>query len=177
MSDLLIWLAYLAIPVVLVYFVRRRRDMPFPRIFWMFGLFIVSCGTTHLMEVVTYHAPVYWLTGLVKLFTAVVSLATVFALIPITPRALALPAAAAMNTRLQQKFREREVAQQALAQHAADLERINSELDRFNRLAIGRELRAIELKREINSWAHKAGSPPPYDLSAVDRVAAPDEAD
>ena len=30
-SDALIWLSYVAIPFVLVYFIRRRRDLPFPR--------------------------------------------------------------------------------------------------------------------------------------------------
>src|SRR5262249_14206494 len=56
-SDALIWLSYMAIPVVLVYFVRRKRDVPFHRIFWMFGLFIVSCGFTHLMEIVMFYQP------------------------------------------------------------------------------------------------------------------------
>ncbi len=42
------------------------------------------------------------------------------------------------------------------------------ELERFNRLAVGRELRMIELKREINQMAERAGLRPPYDLSFVD---------
>src|SRR5205814_447878 len=75
-SDLAIWLAYLAIPVVLALFVRRRRDVPFPRVFWLFGLFILSCGTTHLIEAVIFYEPVYRLAGVVKLVTAVVSWAT-----------------------------------------------------------------------------------------------------
>ena len=41
-SDALIWLSYLAIPMVLLYFVRRRRDLPFSWMFLLFGLFIVS---------------------------------------------------------------------------------------------------------------------------------------
>ena len=69
----MIWLSYLAIPVVLVYFVRRRSDMPFPWIFWLFGAFIVLCGTTHLMEVVMFYWPAYRLAGLIKLVTAIVS--------------------------------------------------------------------------------------------------------
>ena len=36
MSDFFIWAAYVAIPVVLIYFVRRRRDVPFPLVFWLF---------------------------------------------------------------------------------------------------------------------------------------------
>ena len=89
-SDALIWLSYIAIPVVLVYFVRRRSDMPFPWIFWLFGAFIVLCGTTHLMEVVMFYWPVYRLAGLIKLATAIVSVSTVIALVPITPVALSM---------------------------------------------------------------------------------------
>jgi PAS domain S-box-containing protein len=89
-SDALIWLAYLAIPIVLLYMTRRRRDLPFPAIFVLFAAFIVFCGSTHFFEVVVFYWPAYRLIGLVKLATAVVSWATVIALIPIVPRALAL---------------------------------------------------------------------------------------
>src|SRR6516225_10435143 len=83
LSDLLIGVAYLAIPPLLIYFVRRRREVPFPMLFWMFCGFLLCCGVTHLLEVVTFYAPVYRLSGLVKAATAGVSLATVCALIPI----------------------------------------------------------------------------------------------
>jgi PAS domain S-box-containing protein len=79
-----------AIPVVLVYFVRRRKDVPFTHLFWLFGAFILGCGFTHFMDVVVTYTPLYWLAGFVKLFTALVSAATVAALVPIVPRALAL---------------------------------------------------------------------------------------
>jgi signal transduction histidine kinase len=56
----------------------------------MFGAFIVSCGFTHFLDVLTFSTPFYRLTGLVKLVTALVSWATVLALVPLLPRALAL---------------------------------------------------------------------------------------
>jgi len=89
-SDGVIWFSYMAIPVVLVYFVRRRRDFPFPKVFWMFGAFIVLCGLTHLMDVVMFTLPLYRLSGVVKLATAGVSISTFIALIPLLPVALAL---------------------------------------------------------------------------------------
>ncbi len=52
-SDTLIGIAYFLISVTLVYFIRKRRDMPFNWIFLLFGLFIVACGATHWMEVWT----------------------------------------------------------------------------------------------------------------------------
>jgi PAS domain S-box-containing protein len=75
---------------VLIYFIRRRPDFPFPWAFWLFVAFILGCGVTHLMELVTTYYPAYWLSGLVKAFTAAVSVATAAVLVPITPRALAL---------------------------------------------------------------------------------------
>jgi len=65
-SDSLIALAYYSIPVMLLYFVRSRRDVPFDWMFLMFGTFIVACGTTHLLEVWTLWHPTYWLSGFVK---------------------------------------------------------------------------------------------------------------
>src|SRR4051794_23157276 len=106
-SDALIWLAYLAIPVVLFYFIRRRRDMPFLSLFWLFGLFILSCGFTHFMEVVLFYDPLYRLAGALKLVTAAASWATVVALVPVVPRALAMRS----PEELEREIRERKRAE------------------------------------------------------------------
>jgi len=90
LSDSAIALAYYAIPIELAYFARHRRNLPFAWIFWMFGVFIFGCGTTHVLEVWTVMYPVYWLSGGVKAVTAVASIATAIALIWLIPRALAL---------------------------------------------------------------------------------------
>jgi two-component system, cell cycle sensor histidine kinase and response regulator CckA len=129
-SDLLIWLAYLAIPLILVHFVRRRRDLPFPRLFWLFGAFILTCGTTHLLEAVIFYQPVYRLAGVLKLVTALASWATVLALIPIVPRALAMRTPGQM---------EREVSART-----AELARANAALLR----EVGERLRAEQALRE-----------------------------
>jgi PAS domain S-box-containing protein len=89
-SDVLIWLAYLTIPIVLLYFAHRRRDLPFPWMFWMFAAFIISCGFTHFLEAAAFYWPAYRLMGVLKFFTAAVSWATVVGLVPLVPRALAL---------------------------------------------------------------------------------------
>ncbi|MBI1819181.1 MAG: hypothetical protein HYR81_02490, partial [Nitrospirae bacterium] len=63
-SDLLIGMAYMAISFTMAYIVyRSRRDIPFSWMFLAFGLFIVACGMTHFMEVLTLWNPLYWLSG------------------------------------------------------------------------------------------------------------------
>src|SRR5260370_14780859 len=46
MSHTLIVVAYFSIPFTLIYFVRKRRDMPFNWMFVCFGLFIFACGAS-----------------------------------------------------------------------------------------------------------------------------------
>lgn len=89
-SDLAIWSAYMAIPLLLGYFVIRRRDLPFRWMFWLFCAFIFACGTTHLIEAIIFWKPIYRIGGVVKFATAVVSWSTVVALVPLTPRVLSL---------------------------------------------------------------------------------------
>ncbi len=89
-SDLLIALAYFSIPLMLVYFVRRHGDVPFSGLIMMFGAFIVFCGITHIMAILTIWDPVYWLDGVLKAVTAGVSVATAIVLVPTIPKALAL---------------------------------------------------------------------------------------
>jgi len=97
LSDALIGLAYVAISLSLVYFVRRRRDVPFPSMFLAFGTFIVACGATHFMELWTLWHPTYWLSAGIKVVTAVASVTTALLLPPLIPRALALPSPGALE--------------------------------------------------------------------------------
>lgn len=90
-SDSLIALSYYCIPVILLYIIRKRRDLPFDWIFVMFGAFILSCGTTHLMEIWTVWQPHYVLSGSIKVITAGLSIATAVSLIPLVPKLLAIP--------------------------------------------------------------------------------------
>ncbi|MEX1024390.1 MAG: response regulator [Planctomycetota bacterium] len=119
LSDLGVWSAYVAIPCVLGYFFLRRKDLPFRRIFLLFGAFILACGTTHFLEAVIFWWPAYRLAGVIKLVTALVSWATVFALIPIVPKALAMRSAEA----LEREVEARKAAEVALQRTNDDLER------------------------------------------------------
>jgi len=130
-SDGVIVLSYFCIPVALVYLARRRRDLPFNWIFWMFGLFIVGCGTTHLLEIWTIWHANYLLSGIVKAITALASAATAIMLIPLIPKAIALPSKemlSAVNYELHLQVAERERAEQKLASTQAEQERVQAAL-------------------------------------------------
>lgn len=113
-SNSIIALSYYSIPLLLLYFVNKRRDLPFPGVFWMFGIFILACGTTHAFDVLTIWYPAYWPAGIVDAVTATVSLACAVLLIPLVPKALALPSQSqleATNLELAREVAERKRAE------------------------------------------------------------------
>ncbi len=125
-SDSLIAISYYAIPMILLYFLRKRQDLPFKGLVILFGTFIISCGTTHLVEIWTLWHPDYWLSGTLKLLTALVSFYTVLCLIPLIPQALSLRSPAeleAVNQKLQVQIAETLQARTAFQKLAEDLER------------------------------------------------------
>jgi PAS domain S-box-containing protein len=141
LSDGLIAIAYYAISLTLLYFVYQRRDLPYPLIFGLFGAFIFACGTTHLIEIWTLWHPDYWASGIIKAFTAGVSVATAIVLIPLVPKALALPSPAqleAVNQKLTLEILERRQAETSLRESEERFRRS------FNDAAIGKALVSLE---------------------------------
>jgi hypothetical protein len=65
-SDALIAITYFAISIILMWFIRKRGDLPFSRRFAVFGVSIVACGSTHLREVWNLWHAQYWLQGAIK---------------------------------------------------------------------------------------------------------------
>ena len=82
LADFFIGLSYVVISATLVWLIRRAgRDLPYSGFFWAFGLFIVSCGVTHFLEIVTIWKPVYWLSAAAKVVTAASSVGTAVVLL------------------------------------------------------------------------------------------------
>jgi signal transduction histidine kinase/CheY-like chemotaxis protein len=90
-SDTLIALAYFSIPLALVIVGKRRSDLVFRPLLWLFAAFILLCGTTHWLDLLTLWTPLYGLQGLVKAATALVSVFTAVALWWALPSFLSLP--------------------------------------------------------------------------------------
>ncbi len=96
-SDLLIFLAYFSIPITLFCFIRQRKDFPYPDVIRLFAAFIIACGLTHLMSIITLWYPIYWVSGTLKAITACISVLTATVLIPLLPQVLALKSPAELE--------------------------------------------------------------------------------
>jgi PAS domain-containing protein len=127
-SDGLTALAYTSIPFTLVYFARRRRDIPFNWMFLCFGMFIIACGATHVMEIWTLWNPTYWLAGAIKAVTAAASVPTAILLVRLLPKALAIPTAQQLATAHQDLRRAHEVLESRVRERTAELTKKNEEL-------------------------------------------------
>src|SRR4030088_2287134 len=125
-SDSATALAYYSIPIALGYFVWKRTDFAFPIIFILTSLFILACGTTHIMGVWTLWFPDYRLDGAIKAVTALLSVGTAVAIWHVMPLALALPSTAQLervNQRLGGEIDQRQRAEAALREANSELER------------------------------------------------------
>jgi signal transduction histidine kinase len=122
-SDVLIFSAYMTIPVALAVILRKRTDVPFGWVIWCFALFIMACGFTHLMGVWTLWHPDYGVEALVKAVTALASIGTAIALWWLIPVAVAIPSPSqlrAVNAELRQIIAERDLAIEELEQERAE---------------------------------------------------------
>jgi PAS domain S-box-containing protein len=90
-SDIATGVAYYVIPIGLAWLITRRRDWAFGWIFWLFALFILACGTTHFMDMWVLWNPDYGVQGVLKAFTAVVSVSAAVLLWREMPTFLAMP--------------------------------------------------------------------------------------
>ena len=164
-SNAIIALAYTVIPLTLIYIIRKRKDIPFNWVFWSFALFIVLCGITHIMHIMIFNYPAYYLQAIVDVLTATVSIITAGALIFIIPIILKVPSVTAFretnekleksNKSLQNEIAEHNKSEQELkrnteqlAKNNKELQEASDELRKFNQLMAGREVKMAELKKE-----------------------------
>lgn len=140
-SDTIIGISYIAISATLAYFVHRtRRDIPFSWMFLAFGMFIIACGGTHLLEMVTVWRPYYWLLADVKIVTALASFATAVALPSLVPKTVDLIAAS-----------------QLAAERKAQLENANRRMRELERMSVQLAARAAS-GLAFWDWKYKTGS-------------------
>jgi PAS domain S-box-containing protein len=153
-SDTLIAAAYFTIPVTLLWFIRKRRDLPFGWIFSLFGLFIVACGFTHVMEVWNLWHADYWVSGAIKSVTAAASVSTAVLLVNLIPTAIALPSPARwmeINHSLESEVQERRALELQLRLSETSYREIAALLE-----VTHDAIMEVTLENEILFWNHAA---------------------
>lgn len=159
LSDLTIGIAYFSIPAMLIYFIRKRQDLPFQGIFALFGAFIILCGTGHFLEIWTLWHPTYWLSGIEKALTAVVSGFTALQMITLLPLFLGLQTPEQLeivNRELQQQIVERQKAEQILKSIAQGTASVTG--DKFFPALVNQLAKALKVPYVLVSEA--VGNPP-----------------
>lgn len=102
-SDLLVWSAYFAIPLIIIRYISRKYDARFVRLYFLFAAFILACGATHLFDAVTFYVPLYRVNALLRLITGVVSWLTVAYLIKLLPLAFSLRSPRELEAEVEQR--------------------------------------------------------------------------
>jgi two-component system sensor histidine kinase/response regulator len=90
-SDVVIAISYYSIPFCISYYLRKRKDVPYSWLIMMGAVFILACGTTHILSAILIWIPLYWLDAYIKVFTAIVSFATAIAMYWVIPLILKIP--------------------------------------------------------------------------------------
>lgn len=89
-SDMVIFMAYMGIPIAILYYKKQFKQFKVNTILVMFALFIAFCGLTHLNEAIIFWHPYYNFAGVIKFGTAVVSLGTLIIITLNLPEIVAL---------------------------------------------------------------------------------------
>jgi signal transduction histidine kinase len=114
-SDALLAVAFFVTAFVLGFFLwRRRRDVLFRGVLWVFAVFAAFCALTRLLSILTVWVPVYDIESLVKGFLALLSLGVTAALLLMLPRILVLPTRVQLahaNAKLEEEIENRRKAE------------------------------------------------------------------
>lgn len=154
-SDALIFLSYVSIPITLLYILHIRKDLIFSKVMALFGAFVLLCGITHMMAVWNVWHGAYWLSGTLKAFAAIVSVATAYMLWKLVPTLKNIPTV----EKLQIEVGKRQAVESRLHEKAKiqaveskQLSKLNEELEAYA-YASSHDLKSpLRGIRQLASW-------------------------
>ncbi len=139
-SDLFIFLSYFGIPagLLFVFYRTRPNDITFKGLLILFIAFILSCGVTHLIEVIIFWQPIYNLSILAKFITAVISFATLIALIKNTPHILSYSSPEQLQEIIDKQTNELTIKNTVLSKEVEERKKVEAKLT--HTLALNKDL-------------------------------------
>jgi len=158
-GNALSFIAYMLIPVTLLYLVWRRKDLVYNWMFLLFGAFIALCGLTHLFHIIIFSYPVYYIQATVSILTFAVSTGTAIMLFYIIPVIVTLTTPGQIediNKKIAGEIERQKRAETDLAVKNKEYQDSNAkikkqieELAQLNQFMHGREERLLELENEV----------------------------
>ncbi|RYD55817.1 MAG: hypothetical protein EOP56_14740 [Sphingobacteriales bacterium] len=108
-SELLIWSAYFAIPLIIIrYVTRKQKAVNFHPLYFLFASFILLCGTAHFIDAMIFWTPVYRISAILKLITGIVSWTAAIYLIRLLPVAFSYRTPKEMEEEIELRRRAQE---------------------------------------------------------------------
>ncbi len=99
-GDIATSLAYIIIPFALIRLVTLRKDLHFNWLFLMFAGFIFFCGLTHILSIVNIWHGYYYIQGVTKTITGVISILTAIVLWRLLPVAVSIPSRSDLSEKI-----------------------------------------------------------------------------
>lgn len=147
LGDVTTAIAYIMIPFVIIRLVLIRKDLKFNALFLLFAGFILFCGLTHIIGVVNIWYGYYYIEGVAKVATGLISITTAIVLWRLLPLLMALPSRMDMAT----KVEELQQAKQALIESNKSLEaKVAERTQELETIASRDSLTNLLNRREIN---------------------------
>ncbi|MDC8832004.1 GGDEF domain-containing protein [Alteromonas gilva] len=133
-GDISTVLAYALIPVGIFYFIHKRKDIEFSWLALLFACFIAFCGASHLIGILNIWHGYYFIEGVIKLLTGIISIVTAIFLWRLMPSFIRIPSI------------------EMLQERNAQLEAVRSELEEVNKTLEEKvKQRTLELERQANT--------------------------
>ena len=156
LSDGIIALSYLLIPLAIHLFLRRRRDLPpsYRGVGALFLTFIFATGLIHLFGLITLWYPVYLLEGVLKAVTAAISFSAALVIWPLIEPLAALPSPSQLRDALRELAAARDELEARVKERTRELAETNQ---RLTTALDGSRITVFSQDRDLRyTWIHNA---------------------